>query len=196
MPGLAQRRRGVLGGRDGERIDDSAAGQVGQVGDEPGEALLWRPHRQDPQPKRVPREPSALGRDCVPARAELFDDVVYHPGVGGGGRGEHRGALGQGGEQVADAPVVRAEVVPPVADAVGLVDDEQAAARREVGQLLVAEPRAVEPLRADQEDVDGVGEQLGPDPPPVLRVGRGDRLSPDARPRRRANLVAHQGQQR
>ena len=61
---------------------------------------------------------------------------------------------GQPGEQVADAAVVGPEVVAPVADAVRLVDDEQAAAPGQVGQLLVAEPGVVEPLGADEQDVD------------------------------------------
>ena len=99
-------------------------------------------------------------------------------------------------EEVADAAVVGPEVVPPVADAVGLVDDEQAAAPGQVGQLLVAEARVVEPLGADEQDVDGVGGQRLAHLVPVLGVGGVHRHGADAGPLGGRDLVAHQRQQR
>jgi hypothetical protein len=41
-----------------------------------------------------------------------------------------------------------------------LVDDEQPQPRRQTGQHVVAEGWVVEPLRADQQDVHLIGEQL------------------------------------
>ena len=144
------------------------------MGDEPGKTLLGRPHRQLSQPQRVLRKPTALV-ETAPARAELFNDVVDHPGVGGGRR-EHRVRSGKVVSRSRSAGSPGGSRA-PVADAVGLADDEQAQRAARSGSCssrnlgLLSRP-------ADQEDVDGVGEQLGPDPPPVLRVGRGDRLGP------------------
>ena len=66
----------------------------------------------------------------------------------------------QAGQSVAEPTVVGPEVVPPVGDAVRLVDDQQAEPRGEPGQHVVTEVRVVEPLRADQQDVDLAGAQL------------------------------------
>ena len=104
-------------------------------------------------------------------------------------------AVGQRGQQVADAAVVGAEVVAPVADAVRLVDDEQPAATGQGGQLLVAEARVVEPLGADEQHVDLVGGEGRADLAPLLGVGRVHRHGPDAGALGRGDLVAHQGEQ-
>ncbi|KPC68490.1 hypothetical protein ADL26_19410, partial [Thermoactinomyces vulgaris] len=101
-------------------------------------------------------------------------DVVGDAGVRGGGGGQDRDAAGQIVDEGGDAPVVGAEVVAPVGDAVGLVDDEQAAPGGELRQLVVAEGGVVEAFGADEEHVDGVlGDGLG-DRVPVLGVGRVD----------------------
>ena len=115
---------------------------------------------------------------------ELLGDVVGDPRVGGGGGREHRDAVGQVGEQRADPAVVGPEVVAPVGDAVGLVDDEQAAGRGQPGQHLVAEAGVVEPLGADQEHVDLAGPDRVVDRLPRLDVGGVDRHRADARPAR------------
>ena len=82
------------------------------------------------------------------SRAELLGDVGGDPRVGGGGGRQHRDAVGQLGQQGAQPAVVGPEVVPPVGDAVRLVDDEQPGRRGQPGQHLVAEAGVVEPLRA------------------------------------------------
>ena len=146
----------------------------------------------DAQPERLAVERAAQ-HDRV--GAELLGDVVGHPLVGGRGRGEHRDAVGELGEQGADPTVVGPEVVAPVGDAVRLVDDEQPAAGREPGQHLVAEAGVVEPLGADQQHVDLAGVDRVVDRLPLLDVRGvdGDRADPGALGG--GDLVAHQGQQ-
>ena len=127
---------------------------------------------------------------------QLLGDVVGHPGVGGGGGREDRDARRQLGEQRAEPSVVGAEVVAPVGDAVGLVDDEQAAGRRQPREHLVAEAGVVEPLGADEQHVDLTGVDLVVDRLPLVDVGGVDRHRPDAGPLGRGDLVAHQREQR
>ncbi len=112
--------------------------------------------------------------------------VVARTGMSGGSRVEG----------VPDAAVVGTEVVTPVRDAVGLVDHEQPDARRQRREHPVAEVGVVEPLRADQQDVDSrLGERLFDDLP-LLGVGRVDRHRVDSGPTGSLDLVAHEGQQR
>ena len=139
---------------------------------------------------------SSEPRSTRTSRAELLGDVGGDPGVGGGGGGQHRDAVGQVGEQGADPAVVGPEVVAPVGDAVRLVDDQQPAGRREPGQHLVAEAGVVEPLRADQQHVDLAGPDRVLDRLPLLDVGGVDRDRADAGPLGGGDLVAHQREQR
>ncbi len=139
---------------------------------------------------------SSEPRSTRTSTTELLGDVLGHPGVGRGGRGQHRDAVGKVGQQGADAAVVGPEVVTPVGDAVRLVDHEQPGRRRQPGQHLVAEARVVEPLGAHQQHVDLAGIDGVVDRLPLLDVGGVDRDRPDAGPLGRRDLVAHQGQQR
>ncbi len=183
----------LLGRRHGQAVDDPGPGLLGEVVGQPGEPLLGGRQPHHAQPQRLAVERAAQHRD-VPS--ELDGDVVGHPLVGGGGGGQHRDAVGELGQQRADPAVVGAEVVAPVGDAVGLVDDEQSAGRGQPRQHLVAEPWVVEPLRADQEDVDLTRRDRLVDRLPLLDVGRvdGDRADPGALGGR--DLVAHQREQR
>ena len=153
-------------------------------------AVLSRttPSRSDSRSRRAPQH-EHIG-------AQLLGDVVGDPGVGGGGRRQHRDAVGQVGQQGADPAVVGPEVVAPVGDAVRLVDDEEAAGRGQPGQHLVAEPRVVEPLGADQQHVDLAGPDRVVDRLPRLGVGGVDRHRADPGPLGGGDLVAHQRQQR
>ena len=194
--GIRQGRGDVLGGRDRQRVDDAAARQLVQVRHEPAQALLGRHRAQHPEAQRVACQPAANREHRPAADLELLDDVGDDAGVGGGGRRQH-GCVGrQPREQVADAPVVGPEVVAPVADAVGLVDHEQPAPAGQVGQLLIAKSRVVEPFRAHEEHVDGVGRERGPHLVPVLGVGRVHRHGADAGSLGRRDLVSHQRQER
>ena len=104
--------------------------------------------------------------------------------------------VGQLVEQRADAPVVGPEVVAPVGDAVGLVDDQQPGGRGEAGQHRVAEAGVVQPLGADQQHVDLAGRDLLLDRLPLLDVGGVDRDRADAGALGGGDLVAHQREQR
>jgi hypothetical protein len=77
-----------------------------------------------------------------------------------------------------------------------LVDHQQADARGEDRQHLLAELRVVEPLGADQQQVDGIGLQQRRDLAPRVAVGRVDRVRPQPELAGGVDLVAHQRQQR
>ena len=128
--------------------------------------------------------------------AELLHDVGHDAGVRGRRGGQHGNVRPQRGEQVADAAVVGTEVVAPVADAVGLVDHQQATAFGQVGQLPFAEGGVVQPLGADQQQVDLVGLEPRVHLAPLGGVRGVDGHRPDPGPGRRRDLVAHQRQQR
>ena len=153
----------------------------------------WPGQLDDLEAQARAPELAAVGLDRP---AQLLLDVADHAVVGRRGRAEHRHALGQRGEHVAQAPVVRPEVVPPVGDAVRLVDHDQPDPRGEQRQHVLAEARVVEPLRADQQQVDRVVGQQRADLVPLVAVGRVDRQRADAEPLGRRDLVAHQRQQR
>ena len=137
---------------------------------------------------------SASPRAALPA--ELFGDIRHHPAVRRRGGREHRDAGRKSADQLAKPAVVRPEIVPPVGDAVRLVDDEHPGPGDQVGQLLVPERRVVEPLRGDQQHVDLVVAQLREHVVPLVLVGRVDRDRPHTGARRRGDLVAHQREQR
>src|SRR5690606_32298278 len=132
----------------------------------------------------------------VVAGLQLFGDVAGAAGVGGGGGGQHRDAGGQFAQQGADAPVVGAEVVAPVGDAVGLVDDDQSGSGGQAGQDAVAELGVVEAFGADQQHVDGALGDRGVGALPLLGVGAVDGVSADSGAFGGGDLVAHQRQQR
>ena len=203
VPALAQVGRDLLGGGDGEAVDDARPGLLGEVVGQPGQPLLGGPQPQHPQPQRLPVERAAqhehagalVGRGVEPA-AELLGDVGGHPGVGGRGGGQHRDAVGQVAQQGPDPAVVGPEVVAPVGDAVRLVDHQQARRGGQPGQHLVAEARVVEPLGAHQQHVDLAGVDRVVDRLPLLDVGGVDRHRPDAGALGGLDLVAHQREQR
>jgi hypothetical protein len=196
VTGVAQQRRRLLRGGDGQRVDDAAAREVAEVRGQPGQpgAVGGQPEHAEPQ--RVPRQGTAHGGHLHPAGAELLGDVGHHPLVGRRRRRQDGCSLRQLTQQVADPAVVGAEVVAPVGDAVRLVDDQQAAAADQVGQLLLAEARVGQPLRGDEQDVDLVGGQPGGDVVPLRGVGAGDLHGPDPGARRGGDLVAHEREQR
>ena len=136
-----------------------------------------------------------MGR-AVRADAQLLGDVGDDPRVRGGGGREHGRRRRQLSEKVLDTPVVGPEVVAPVADAVGLVDDEQTAALGQRRQLVLAEARVVEALGTHQQQVDRVDAQRLPYVLPLGRVRGVHGHGADPGPLGGADLVAHQGQQR
>ncbi len=172
-----------------------SASQASRIGAAGRLTTASRSDSRSSAPRSTSTPPSLPSPPCTPAPSCSATSVVTRAlavavvaSTGMSGR--------QGLEQGADAAVVGPEVVSPVGDAVRLVDDDQAGRLGQVRQHVVAEPGVVEPLRADQQDVDRAVPDLGVDLLPVVQVGRVDRARVDARPRRRLDLVAHQRQQR
>ena len=77
-----------------------------------------------------------------------------------------------------------------------LVDHEQARARRQVRQHLIAKARIVEPFGADEQHVDGPALYVRVDLAPLRDIARVDGDRTDAGALGRRNLVAHQREQR
>ncbi len=168
-------------------------GLLGEVVGEPGQPLLGGLEPDHAEPQGLAVERAAEDEHVL---AQLLGDVPRDPGVGGGRRGQDRDPVGKLVEKGADPAVVGPEVVAPVGDAVGLVDDEQTAGRGQPGQHLVAEPRVVEALGADQEDVDLARPDRVVGLLPLLDVGGVDGDRADAGALGRRDLVAHQGEER
>ena len=127
--------------------------------------------------------------------AELFRDVVDDAVIGGRGGRENRYAWIQRPEDPTDPAIVRPKVVPPVGDAVRLIDDEEADGTLDPRQEVGHERLIRETLRGDQEDVDLVALQALPNGGPVGHVGGVDRRGGEAQPPRHRDLVAHQREQ-
>ena len=183
----------------GERVDDPGALELRQPGREPGEPVGLGGQLDDLQPQAgAPERPAvrAQRRGRPAARAELLLDVGDHAVVRRRRRAQHRDAVGQPLEHLRQPAVVRAEVVAPVGDAVRLVDDQQPDPLGEQRQHRVAELRVVEPLRADEQQVDRVVGEQRADLVPRVAVRRVDRVRADPEPLRRGDLVAHQREQR
>ena len=77
-----------------------------------------------------------------------------------------------------------------------LVDDQQPDRSSEERQHVLAEARVIQPLRADQQQVDRPVRQTIAHTVPFLPVGRVDRVRPQPEALRSHQLVAHQRQQR
>ena len=129
----------------------------------------------------------------VRGQAEPAEDLVADDGGRGRGAGQH--ARGRHlGQQPPDLEVLRAEVVPPFADAVRLVDRDQ----RDLDVVHEpAEAGVAQPLRGD------VYERVGP--PPHRRHAPADLVAVQGRGQERGahsaggeglNLVVHQGHER
>ena len=178
---------------DGEAVHDAGAGQVGKDGGQPRQPLRLRGHVDDPQRQTGAGEGTAQDQQVV---AELAGDVGDDAVVRGGGARQDRHAGRQQLEHAGDAPVVGSEVVAPVADAVGLVDDEQTAAGTDDREHLGAEAAVGEPLGRDQQEVDlvAIDRVLHVGPLGLVRRVEGD--GTDAHAGRGLDLVAHEREQR
>ncbi len=203
MAALAQQPGGVDGRGDGERVDDARSWQVVDMAEQPGQPAgrIGKAQHAESQgcagERAADREHTVVGHVVSRARdPELLLDVGDDPAVRRRRRGEHRHLRRHLRDEVAQAPVVRAEVVTPVADAVRLVDDEHADAAHERRQLLLTEGGVVQPLRRHQQHVDLVAVELGEHVAPFVRVRRVDRHRAHAGAFGRRDLVTHQRQQR
>ena len=72
-----------------------------------------------------PREPRDIRFRLVAGR--LLDDVAAHP-IGGRGRQRDGSRVAQQAAEIAESGIVGAKIMPPLADAMGLVDRQQAGA--------------------------------------------------------------------
>ena len=106
----------------GRGVNDPAAGCLAEKLDQHVDLLAIASRGPDLVEEVGPGEPG--DEDPRPIQVELLDDVAAH-GVGGRGRQRDRGRLAQHPAEVSEAGVVGPEVVPPLADAVGLVDRQQ-----------------------------------------------------------------------
>ncbi len=127
------------------------------------------------------------------AQTEARGDLLRDAGGGGGGGGHHGGAA-EGRDGVVQAQVVGAEVVAPLGDAVGLVDDEEGDAALGEG---VAEGGGGEALGGGEDErglAGGDRAQRGG----VVPVGHagGEHRGGHAGVVQAARLVGHQGDER
>ena len=186
-----------LGVALGQRVDDPRPVELRQPRREPSEPI--RPPRKidDLQSQTRPPERPAVGLELTRMPdLQLIGDIGHHAVVGRRGRAQHRNPRRQPLEHLREPPVVRPEVMPPVRDAVRLVDHQEPDPLDEQRQHRVAELRVVQPLRADEQQVHRV---LGQQPLhllPRIPIGRVDRVSPNPQPLGRRDLIAHQRQQR
>jgi hypothetical protein len=195
-PGVGQELGDLLSVTLGERVDDPRAAQAGHVLRQPGQprGRLGKGHHLQSQACAGQRAP--VGAQGGAARRQLLGDVGDDAVVRGRGRGEHRGVVTQRRQHVPHAAVVGAEIVPPVGDAVGLVDDQQPDRPCEQRQHRLAKARIVQPLGADQQQIEGVLGQGGADLVPLLTVGRIDGVGAQPQARGGGELVAHEREQR
>lgn len=197
MPALAQIRRDLLGGRDGERVDDPGARELLEMITQPGQPVCGVRQLEHAEAETLAVEsPTQHQRVRARARTELLGHIRGHPRVRSGGRREHGYARRQIGEHGPQSAVIRPEVVAPVGNAVRLVDHEQPCRGSQPGQDLVPEVGVVEPLGADEQHIHFPCCHLGLDGVPLLGIGRVDRAGGDPGPGRGRYLVAHQCEQR
>ncbi len=178
---------------DGEAVHDAGTRQVGNDGGQPRQPLCLRGQVDDPQRQTGAGERAAQDQQVV---TELTGHIGHHPVVRGRGAGQHGHTGRQHLEHARDASIVGPEVVTPVADAMGLVDDEQTAARAHHRQHLGAEAPVGEPLGRDQQQIDLVAIDRVANFVPLGLVRRveGDRAYTHAG--RGLDLVAHERQER
>lgn len=142
----------------------------------------------------------ALLEDLGVGHVQLGEDVGLDARRGGGGQGHHR-RVGKLGAQGAQAGVVGAEVVAPLADAVGLVDNKaaQVALGVEAAQDLHEAAGAADALWCHVEQLAALDVRVQQIKDLLLLVGRlraRQVLCADAVLRQRRHLVLNQRNQR
>jgi hypothetical protein len=190
VAGLGQGGGDGLGLGAGGAVDD--AREATAAADEVEELGAGLVLRAEGERQVRPVEAAEEGRRLA-AFEETLGDLRAGVGVGGGGQRDGLDAA-EPGAQGADAEIVRAEVVAPLADAMGLVDGEELdagageQARRAGGGEALG--RHVEELQAAL--VEGLEDGLAL----VGRIGGGERPGRNAGLRQRADLVAHERDER
>ena len=126
-------------------------------------------------------------------QGQLLDDVAADA-VGGRGRQGDGGRIAQQAAEIAQPGVIGAKIVPPLADAMGLVDRQQLQPHR---PHRLEEPPAAEPLRHHVDQAELAGRH--PVEPGVLLGHRQRAVDERDRQAQRLeliDLVLHQGDQR
>ena len=183
----------ALGVGHGQRVDDAGPGQLGQVVDHPGVALQRREVAHHRELQAGPGQGAAQHQGRL---AELGGDVVGDPLVGGRRGRQHRGGGVEPPQDVGHAAVVGAEVVAPVGDRVGLVDDHQPEPPGQRVEHAPPEARVGQPLRRHEQDVEPAPEEVGLHLGPRLDVAGVERRRPQPGLAGRRDLVTHQREQR
>ena len=160
-----------------------------RIGD-PGVALQGRQPRHHRQRQRGACQRAAKGHAIG---AQLLTNVACDPFIGGGGGGQHAGCW-RGQQRTGQALVVGPEIKAPVADAVRLVDDDQAHLTQQLPEPC-GKARVAQALGRNQQHVERVRVELLEHLVPFVEVGRIDAGRLQARPLRRCDLVAHERQQ-
>jgi hypothetical protein len=132
--------------------------------------------------------------DRFQTRSELIDNVAHDAVIRRGGGCEHR-EIGRQTSHDADNPaIVRPEVMAPIRDAVCPIHHKQCDARGNRRKETGDEGLIGQALGRDQQDVDSVRKQLGPNPVPIVGIRRVDCLGTNSDPARGFDLIAHQRQ--
>jgi hypothetical protein len=172
-----EERRDLVGVALGQGVDDPRTLERSQVLDQPGQALRRPGQVDDLQAQAGARQRPPVGPQRFRASGrQLLDHVGHDAIVRGGRRPQHGHVVAEPREHVANPPVVRPEVVPPVRDAVRFVDHQQPHRGGEQRQHLVTEARVVQSLGADQQQVELVGGQPSGDLLPLVAIGGVDRV--------------------
>ena len=182
--------RGVYDGRTGFLVR-SAEG-FGQQRVDPLTSLGGAADLGDPQCE-VGAGKAAQQLRGVSGQSEAFEDLVAHYRCGSRCTGENPG-VGQAAQQLADLQIFGAEVVTPLADAVGFVDGDQRAL--DLAQER-AEAREAQPFgRGVDEFVLAVGDALHAATNFVAIERRGQVGGGEAPALERLDLIVHQRDQR
>ena len=176
----------------GQRVDDSVTGKDGELFGEPGQPLRLPGQAYGLQRERRTRQGTTLNLQIT---SEYVAQVLHHPIVRGGGCSEQSHVAREISGRPLDSLIVRPKIVPPVGNAVTLVDHEEGDAVGDSREDLGSKMLVGESFRRDKEDVHFVAVQRRFHFRPVVPVGRRDHRCTDTHPFRGLNLVAHQRQQ-
>ena len=143
------------------------------------------------QRQRLPHQRAALHPDVAELRLDIFDNAI----IGCGGGAENRHVVGHEPQDVDQTPVIRAEVMAPVRDAVRLVHDQQADAAGNGQEHVFDEGVVGQAFGRDQQRVGRIVVDGFLQSRPVFPVRGVDAHRLDAQTSGSLNLVAHQCQE-